>query len=63
MVKKRTKSERLRDKIPDGETRFERLRDKLSKKGYVFEKVTSMWIIMCVFSAEYIFMSPGTLHR
>ena len=38
MVRKRTKNERLRDKIPDRETRFERLRLKLSKREARFRK-------------------------
>ena len=38
MVRKRTKSERLRDKMPDRETRFERLRDKVSKGEARFRK-------------------------
>ena len=31
MVRERNKIERLRDKMPESETRFERLRDNMSK--------------------------------
>ena len=38
IVRKRTKSERLRDNMSERETRFERLRDKVSKRGKVSKR-------------------------
>ena len=38
MVGRSTKSERLRDKMPDIETRVDRLRDNMSKREARFRK-------------------------
>ena len=38
MVRKRSKGERLRDNMPEKETRFERLGDNLSRGGKVSKR-------------------------
>ena len=46
MIRKRTKIGRLRDKMPDRETRLEILRDSVSKQMQDFKKGTNMWIFI-----------------